>query len=173
MSLVAAGVVAALVLAASLFPLWRDEEPPPAVVSEAARKHAQLLARKAMLYEAIQDLDFDHATGKLTKADYDDVRKGLVGQAAAVIKSLEAIDLHDDLDRTIERLVTARRSGSRPDAAGQGSRACAGCGAGVAAGSRFCTSCGEEAQPIANCTRCGQTFREGDRFCGACGGARA
>ena len=172
MSLVAAGVVAALVLAASLLPLWRDEEPPPVVVSEAARKHAQLLARRAMLYEAIHDLDFDHETGKLTKADYDDVRKGLVGQAAAVIESLEAIDLEDDLDRTIVRLIAARRSGSSPDAA-QGPLVCAGCGADVAAGSRFCTSCGEEAQPIANCTRCGQTFREGDRFCGACGGARA
>ena len=49
---------------------------------------------------------------------------------------------------------------------------CRHCGAALAAGSRFCTSCGnpaEPAAPAAFCKHCGAELKEGSRFCTGCG----
>jgi hypothetical protein len=51
---------------------------------------------------------------------------------------------------------------------------CRHCGAALAAGARFCTSCGnpaEPAAPAAFCKHCGAELKEGSRFCTSCGQA--
>lgn len=45
---------------------------------------------------------------------------------------------------------------------------CGTCGAGIAAGDRFCSGCGEAVRAVA-CTGCGEALRPGARFCSSCG----
>lgn len=48
-------------------------------------------------------------------------------------------------------------------------RACPGCGAGVDAGDRFCSSCGHSLPRQRACTHCHESAEPEDRFCGRCG----
>lgn len=48
-------------------------------------------------------------------------------------------------------------------------RACPGCGAGVDAGDRFCSSCGHSLPEQRACTQCHEPAEPEDRFCGRCG----
>lgn len=45
---------------------------------------------------------------------------------------------------------------------------CDNCGAGIAAGDRFCAVCGEPVSAV-TCTGCGEPLRPGARFCSSCG----
>ena len=42
------------------------------------------------LLDALQELDFDHAQGKLTEEDYSTQRVGLLQAGAAVLRQMEA-----------------------------------------------------------------------------------
>lgn len=48
-------------------------------------------------------------------------------------------------------------------------RACPGCGAGVDAGDRFCSSCGHSLPRQRACAHCHEPAEPEDRFCGRCG----
>ncbi len=70
-----------------LVPLWRQRgEMPqgPSDTDEIEASHRQLLL-------ALQDLDFELQTGKLSPEDHQTMRRRLQGEAVAVLKKLEQV----------------------------------------------------------------------------------
>jgi RNA polymerase subunit RPABC4/transcription elongation factor Spt4 len=153
-----------------------------------------LTAERETLLTALRDLDFDHATGKISAEDYAPQRAQLVAQGVEVLKQLDALGLSErapaaDGDDAIERAIAARRkpatgrtadesieaqiaarrkpaSDQRP-APAAGKVTCSNCGTLANSGDRFCPKCG---QTLAlTCLECGRPIRPGDHFCAACG----
>jgi len=67
-------------LAADNPPQWDSEEESP---------YAPLLQEKARLYRDFRDLEFDYQAGRLSEADYGELRQSLEAQTAMVLKELE------------------------------------------------------------------------------------
>jgi len=154
-------------------------------VSRPISPAEQLLSQRDSLLNALRDLDFDHATGKITDEDYAPQRAQLVAQGVAALKQLDALGLNEragseTTDDEIERAVAARRrpaagvddeiearvAAHRKAGAAAGA-SCPDCGAPTLAGDRFCPKCG--ATLAIACRECGRPARPDDQFCGKCG----
>jgi hypothetical protein len=141
------------------------------IASDGIASDALVAQREAVLIE-LRDLDFDHATGKVSEEDYARQRTRLVAKGAAVLRSLaerkdavvSAAEADDEDD--IERLILARRAARRNKAVSPApqpplsqtlaapspaphtpaptlvTRFCPHCAAPVVPGDRFCAKCG-------------------------------
>ncbi len=86
-----------------LVPLWRQRGEMPQGPSDADQlehSHRQLLGPSdadqlehshRQLLLALQDLDFELQTGKLSPEDHETMRRRLQGEAVAVLKKLEQV----------------------------------------------------------------------------------
>jgi hypothetical protein len=83
----------------------------------------ELYGKREIVFEALRDLQFEFATGKLSAADYEQLKGQYELQAAEVIRQVDALK------------PTKPRSG-------QGTRACARCGSSMHVQDKFCTKCG-------------------------------
>ena len=117
-------------------------------------------ARRERAVEALREIEFDRATGKLADADYDMLKARYTRQAVAAMRSEAGAALVDEseIEAAIRRAREAQASvpacgvhGSRPEPdaiycseCGRFLRgACAHCGATTSAvGARFCEGCG-------------------------------
>lgn len=72
-----------------LVPLWRTG--PDAVRNDSAER-ARLVRERESALRALRDLALDHATGKMSDADYDALR---VREEAAAIEALRRLDAMD------------------------------------------------------------------------------
>ncbi len=70
-----------------LLPLWRQRGEMPQRPSDAD----QLEASHRQLLLALQDLDFELQTGKLSPEDHQTMRQRLQGEAVAVLQHLEQV----------------------------------------------------------------------------------
>jgi len=86
----------------------------------------------------IQDLDFEYKCGKLSEADYGQVRKEMTGEVAGVLEQIHGIEASLDLDALIRREIAARKNPS----AGSALAACPSCGANNPPKNKFCAECG-------------------------------
>ena len=64
-----------------------------------------LITEREQLLTALRDLDFDHATGKITEEDYAPQRAQLVAQSAAVLKQLDDLLPTARDQATIDRMT--------------------------------------------------------------------
>jgi hypothetical protein len=80
-----------------------DAEPTGPDASEAL---AELLAEKETIYAAIQELDFDLKSGKLSTEDHEALRQRHEAQAAAVLKRIDELQ---EAARPAETARSARR----------------------------------------------------------------
>jgi hypothetical protein len=97
MSTVAMAVaVAVLVTGAVLFVAWPfaspEREPPEQVLSQADRRRLELRERRDEAYQALQDLEQELHTGKITPADYELERGRLRAEAAEALRGLDDVD---------------------------------------------------------------------------------
>jgi flagellar biosynthesis/type III secretory pathway M-ring protein FliF/YscJ len=60
--------------------------------AERAAALRDLQAEKETIYEAIQELDFDFKSGKLSAEDHEALRTRHEAQAAAVLQRIDALD---------------------------------------------------------------------------------
>ena len=100
----ALAIVVAFVVAQPLVEGRNTREKP---VSQLDR----LTAERETVLTALRDLDFDHATGKLSDEDYAPQRAALVAQGVEVLKQLEAAG-HNGKGRAedaLEREISRRR----------------------------------------------------------------
>ncbi len=114
----------------------------------------ELVAQRDAIYQAIRELRFDHQVGKVSDADFQAFDSHLRGNAAAVLRQIDALkkaEADPALDASLEAEIAALRqvNGSGPLSAVQPAPA------GKAA-LNFCPQCGQRVQP-------------GNRFCGKCG----
>ena len=141
-----------------LAPLFRE----PAVLPPAPRRPSgDARARESAAVEALREIEFDRATGKLADADYTALKARYTAEAVAAMRAApgeaRAVD-ESDVEAAIRRAKEARaahpacpRHGQRPEAdalyCSECGRflggACAHCGATtLAPGARFCENCG-------------------------------
>jgi hypothetical protein len=118
------------------------------------RATAELRDEKRRVLRAIKELDFDFGMGKLSKADYDQIRETYQVRAIEVMRDLdEAGSLHPQVAALLERkasgesLIDAEPAPApgaaveaKPDAE---ARACAGCGGQNDPDAKFCKHCGQ------------------------------
>jgi len=72
------------------------------------RRRSDLLAARNRLYRTLQELDFDHETGKIADADYAAARHRLVAQGVSLLQQLDALPAPPE-DDPIEAAVGALR----------------------------------------------------------------
>jgi cytochrome c-type biogenesis protein CcmH len=66
------------------------DRPPAEADPDSDAPRSSLLREQARLYRNLQELQFDHQAGKLSEADYFDLRRRYEEQAAAVLAEIEA-----------------------------------------------------------------------------------
>lgn len=101
------------------------------------------------VFEAIRDLEFDRATGKLSDGDYQMMRSRYDAQAAQVLQKMDALDA--------AQAKRAARAGATPAAGGAG---------GLPVEKRPAQKAGTTK---GQCDRCGTRIQAADRFCPSCG----
>ncbi|MBF0171205.1 MAG: hypothetical protein HQK87_08980 [Nitrospinae bacterium] len=100
----------------------------PAAEGVTEGELSELLYKKDAVYTALKDLDFDHRTGKIDRADYEEMKRQFETDAMSVIATIETLQAGGGAATAPER-----------DAA---RRFCAACGNGAKPGDKFCASCG-------------------------------
>jgi hypothetical protein len=152
-------LLAIAAMAFVLAPLFREGSM-PAPADGAGVAAADARSREESAVEALREIEFDRATGKLADADYATLRARYTRQAVAAMRAAAKGVVVDesDVEAVIRRAKEARANA--PACAAHGPRperdalycsecgrflggACAHCGATTSApGARFCESCG-------------------------------
>ena len=129
-----------------------------ALYQTALDRIAALERDKSLTLRAIKELEFDRAMGKVSNADFEEMRDRLRARALRLMQQLEGgagyrerieLDLSEYLASTAERSVPAERSVGRVPRSGPGehhTHACRDCGALNESDARFCKMCGRALQ---------------------------
>ena len=125
------------VLAAICVPLFRRENTLESAIIEETEWDL-LLRKKEVLLGNIQDLDFEYKCGKLSEADYKNVRQEMTGEVAQVLEHIHGIEASLDLDALIRREIAARKDSGK----GSTQQSCPSCGAKNSPKNKFCAECG-------------------------------
>ena len=123
-------------------------------LSQRDHEVSELLAERERVLEFLEELDLDHAMGKVPEDLYGAQREILLRRGADVLRLLDErqvdssklVQAEDD-DDSLEALIAARKAGSQPapEAAAKtsaGGKFCPSCGSKLEAGDRFCANCG-------------------------------
>lgn len=141
-------------------------------------KRSSLLAERDRILTALQELDFDHAMGKVPEEDYPTQRSGLLMQGTRVLRQLEAFEPASASAGTAAERIEAAVASHRADAAGRGqvktgARSTA---AVTAPGAKddleeiIARRKRERKETAAGfCPRCGRPASKSDKFCSKCG----
>ncbi len=128
LTLVGAGLTAAATYRA-VAPLGAETLDDPA---PGGQTRAVLERDKALTLRSIKELEFDHSMGKVSDADFAEMRERLRARAVRLMADLEGSAIYrSQIERDAAAIVTA------PVA-----RACAGCGTVNDTDARFCKQCG-------------------------------
>jgi hypothetical protein len=158
-------LVAAVVLGCAgvwfmLSPLVRlspQVAPPPADpfdVEETERSRA---------VEALREIEFDRATGKLSDDDYGALKSRYTALAVQAMRQERAAEPDDD---SLEAMISARRHGGTPGT-------CPTCGPRPESDAAFCSSCGTRLPTGRFCSACAAPLPQDGRFCERCGAEAA
>ena len=143
MGLVSLMLALALFLIVAAFVLQPILQPTPPE-NDADTEANFLQARRATVLTALADLDFEHATGKIDRADFEAERSQLVADGVAVLRQIDKAGLTatatvDDVNtRTEETDSRTRKPESDP---GTSRHSCPQCNATTAPNDRFCDKC--------------------------------
>ena len=136
---------AALVMVAGcyvLIPLFREPKGESGADLPDETELDRLLDRKALIYRSIRDLDFEHAMGRLSDADYQRLQADYKNDAALILQKLDQLGASEDLDKAIEKEIAARRAGRTAPQKEREVFRCPSCGAETVPGKKFCADCG-------------------------------
>ena len=138
-------------LAFVLYPLFFDQP-----VARAAPQRRVESWSDDVAVAALREIEFDRATGKLSDADYAQLKEQYTRQALARMRHAPATGAEED---DVEATIRAYRA-ERP--------ACDRCGPRPEADAIFCSNCGQYLP--GQCEQCGRRVEEaGARYCSACG----
>jgi hypothetical protein len=100
-----------------------------------ARHRDELSREKMLLLKSLKELDFDHAMGKVSDRDHDEMAERLRARAVRLMKELdERPDYRSRIEHELE---------SRLGRAAEAAPRCAACGATNDADATFCKRCGQ------------------------------
>jgi hypothetical protein len=118
-----------------------------------------LQAQRDQILTILQELDMDHAIGKIEEGDYIEQRSVLVARGAAVLKELDQLvgvvvetggqeqsqDLDSRMDnasRELEAQIEGAVAKLREQESDSEDNFCSHCGKALVSGDRFCAHCG-------------------------------
>jgi hypothetical protein len=177
-------LILALLIVVGLFvgrPILERRQNNLATTVRDDHERSSLLAERDRLINALQELDFDFALGKIPEEDYPQHREQLVKKGAAVLRMLDAFHpapVSDPIEDRLEAAIAARReetAGSVPAAAGNGRTH------GRTASVVVATPDDHLEVMLANrrrdrqdkavgfCPKCGGSLQKSDLFCPKCG----
>lgn len=177
LSILIGAALAALLVVFVSRPLWKARR-----AAQAESQLDTLQAQYESLLTQIREQDFDHATGKVTDEDHASLRESLVGEAAGVLRQIDAlfeampgarVETRED---EIERAVAARRQGKLAATASTGADLEAAIEARRKRKPAPATTVDEEIEAAVaarrqalSCPACGKPIQAGDAFCPKCG----
>ena len=176
LSILIGAALAALLVVFVSRPLWKARR-----VTRAESQLDTLQAQYESLLTQIREMDFDHATGKVTDEDHASLRESLVGEAAGVLQQIDAqfeampgarVETRED---EIERAVAARRQSKLAATASTGADLEAAIEARRKRKPALAAMDDEIEAAIAahrqalSCPACGKPIQAGDAFCPKCG----
>lgn len=163
MTLALLATLGAIVIGFVLLPIFSSSGTRHRALVGEERERVDLTEKKAQLLDAIQDLDFEKASGKLSDADYESARNEYLAEVAVVMERLDAITPKKPTKRKAKGAKAKKTAGGGSEAA----VACGACGTDNAGGAKFCMECGE---PLARaCAACGEPASAKAKFCSGCG----
>lgn len=152
-------VLAVAALAFVLYPVFAGSlapARPPA--SPAPESEASATARAV---EALREVEFDRATGKLSESDYADLKATYTREALAALRSEDAARAPAEPGGEDEIEAAIRRHRDRH-------ASCTACGPRPESDARYCSECGSYLAGV--CSACGAPVTEaGARYCASCG----
>jgi hypothetical protein len=160
-ALIVGTLLALLALGVVLYPLFV----PPRVRERRGAARPALARENAV--EALREIEFDRATGKLSDADYAALKRTYTERALAEMRATDAVAAADGVIASPEDAAEAAvlrlraRQGHCPD-----------CGPRTEPDALWCSNCGRYLPGA--CADCGAPVDEiGARYCGGCGGSLA
>jgi double zinc ribbon protein len=129
---------------------------------------------KGIALAALKEIEFDRETGKLSDEDYTFLKTKYTGAALDALR-VEAADGTAAANGDVEALIAARVRALRSAAtsAPPGAPSCQLCGPRPESDAVFCSSCGQRLREGGACAGCGATLGAGSRFCEQCGAGAA
>jgi cytochrome c-type biogenesis protein CcmI len=105
----------------------------------------RLLGRKAVVYDNLKDLEFEHKMGRLSESDFEKLREGYKTEEASLLQQLDLITASEKNDDIIEKDIASRKSRLYGSGARKAENAssCPACGATIIPGKKFCADCGK------------------------------
>ena len=149
----------------TLRPLVSAETYQPEMIG--SRTRAALEREKNLLLRSLKELEFDHAMGKVSAGDYEEMTARLRSRAVRLIKQLDAAG--SGYREIIERELASRLGKAGPAAPGEEPAGLQAAPSERPTGETPPTGEGRAARVSGNCSTCG-TFNDPDaRFCKQCG----
>jgi hypothetical protein len=99
-----------------------------------------LKRRRLVVYDNLQDLEFEFQSGKIAREDYDALRTNYLGEAAGLMAATQEAELLKQDDTVVEREIAARRVQRR--AQPKIEYTCPSCGYQNPLPVKFCGECG-------------------------------
>jgi Double zinc ribbon len=152
-------VLAVSALAYVLYPIFFPSESTKGRLVTATT--GQISSEEVPAVVALREIEFDRATGKLSDADYVQLKEQYTQEALAAMRSGGAVPLEGPpvVEDEIEAIIMAYRR-EHPE--------CSSCGPRPEIDAIFCSTCGRYL--AGSCSRCSAHIDEsGARFCAACG----
>jgi hypothetical protein len=101
--------------------------------------------RRLVVYENMQDLDFEYKSGRIAQNDYQSLRENYTREAARLMAATKELELTKEDDALIEREVAARRAQRKLQPTVE--YVCAKCGFENPLPVKFCGECGAPISP--------------------------
>jgi hypothetical protein len=143
---IACAAVAVIAGGFVLIPLLSEPKASVDIELLAETELDRLLERKAVIYQNLKDLDFEHAMRRLSDEDYYRLEADYKNDAALLLQKLDQLGASEGLDEAIEKEIAARRGKLYAPASFHAKEAlrCPSCGAEVIRGKKFCADCGKQ-----------------------------
>jgi hypothetical protein len=170
--MVVTAMVAILVAVFSLivYPLLRNRRKAGPNRNESQQEMAQMIRQKESSYAAINELEMDHRTGKISDADYKILYELYKTDALKAIRALKGWETEEAGFDDIEKEVGRRRRELEQQietTEGLDHNPCSGCGTANEAGRITCSKCGADLRQM--CRVCNTANPPRSRFCRGCG----
>lgn len=124
-------------------PLLAAEGPSDSVLPVDVTPAADLKRRRMVIYENLQDLDFEFKSGKIAQNDYDALRRNYLSDAAQLMLATQEQEHMNEQEALIEREVAALRGKQNASPVPE-SYVCPKCGFENPLPVKFCGECGAQ-----------------------------
>lgn len=106
---------------------------------------ADLKRRRLVVYENMEDLEFEFKSGKIAEKDYSSLKQNYLSEAASLMAASQELQRDDREEQIIEKEIAARRERRRVPKIEE--YVCSACGFENPLPVKFCGECGAKVTP--------------------------